>query len=94
MSGSRIKLDGELLSRCRKQAEQLGYSSVEEFSTHVLASVLSAMEGTGGAPAADEEEIANRLKGLGYIEYSDSPGLLRSRSEPQSDPPWSCSTAH
>jgi hypothetical protein len=68
MFGSRIKLDGELLSRCRKQAEQLGYSSVEEFITHVLERELRSMEGAGGDTAADEEEIANRLKGLGYIE--------------------------
>jgi hypothetical protein len=68
MFGSRIKLDGELLSRCRKQAEQLGYSSVEEFITHVLERELRSMESGGGEAAVDEEEIANRLKGLGYIE--------------------------
>lgn len=68
MFGSRIKLDGELLSRCRKQAEQLGYSSVEEFITHVLERELKSMESTGDETAADEEQIANRLKGLGYIE--------------------------
>ncbi len=68
MFGSRIKLDGELLSRCRKQAEQLGYSSVEEFITHVLERELRSMESSGGEAAVDEEEIANRLKGLGYIE--------------------------
>lgn len=68
MFGSRIKLDGELLSRCRKQAEQLGYSSVEEFITHVLERELRSMESSGGETAVDEEEIANRLKGLGYIE--------------------------
>lgn len=68
MFGSRIKLDGQLLSRCRKQAEQLGYSSVEEFVTHVLERELRSMESAGGESAADEEAIANRLKGLGYIE--------------------------
>ena len=68
MFGSRIKLDGELLSRCRQQAEQLGYSSVEEFVTHVLERELRSMESTGDETAADEEQIANRLKGLGYIE--------------------------
>lgn len=68
MFGSRIKLDGELLSRCRRQAEQLGYSSVEEFITHVLERELRSMESTGDETAADEEQIANRLKGLGYIE--------------------------
>ena len=68
MFGSKVKLDGDLLNRCRKQAEQLGYSSVEEFITHVLERELRSMEGTGGETAADEEEITNRLKGLGYIE--------------------------
>ena len=68
MFGNKIKLEGDLLNRCRKQAEQLGYSSVEEFITHVLERELRSMEGTGGETTADEEEIANRLKGLGYIE--------------------------
>ena len=68
MFGSRIKLAEELLGRCRKQADQLGYSSVEEFVTHVLERELRSMESTGGETAADEEEIAKRLKGLGYIE--------------------------
>ena len=68
MFGSRIKLAEELLDRCRKQADQLGYSSVEEFITHVLERELRSMERTGDETAGDDEEIAKRLKGLGYIE--------------------------
>ena len=44
------------------------YSSVEEFITHVLERELRSMESAGDENAADEEAIANRLKGLGYIE--------------------------
>jgi hypothetical protein len=68
MFGSRIKLDRELLGRCRKQADLLGYSSVEEFITHVLEKELRSTERTGADAEEDQEEMARRLKGLGYIE--------------------------
>lgn len=68
MFGNRIKLADGLLSRCRKQADQLGYSSVEEFITHVLEKELRPTERTGPESGEDEEAIAKRLKGLGYIE--------------------------
>ena len=36
MFGSRIKLEKDLLLRCKRHAEKTGYSSVEEFVSHVL----------------------------------------------------------
>jgi hypothetical protein len=65
MFESKIKLDKELLEKCRLQAEQEGYSSVEEFITHVLEKELR-----GGAQESRKEhdDIAKKLKGLGYIE--------------------------
>jgi hypothetical protein len=59
---AKIKLDGELWDRVKKAAEAGGYSSPEEFVTHVLEKELSALDG-----AEDEEEIKKRLQGLGYI---------------------------
>lgn len=63
--GPKVKLDKDLLERCRKHAEEAGYTSVEEFITHVLERELR--KGRTATPE-DEEKVAKRLKGLGYIE--------------------------
>ena len=65
MFGSKIKLDEELLERCKQHAKAAGYSSVEEFIQHALE---SALKKTSMAPADDEKKVLDRLKGLGYIE--------------------------
>ena len=65
MFGSKLKLDEDLIQRCRQRAEGLGYSSVEEFITHVLEREL---KGSRKQSEEDEEEVSRRLKGLGYIE--------------------------
>jgi len=65
MFGSKVKLDGGLLARCKEHAEKAGYSSVEEFITHVLERELRPKE---KQELSDEEEITRRLQGLGYIE--------------------------
>jgi hypothetical protein len=60
--GGRIKLDKALLARVKRYAEIAGYSSVEEFITHVLEKEMQHLDA-----APSEEEIRKRLKGLGYI---------------------------
>jgi hypothetical protein len=65
MFGSKIKLDEDLLKRCKEHAKAAGYSSVEEFVHHALDSVLKRAT-LGSAPK--EDEVLKRLKGLGYIE--------------------------
>jgi hypothetical protein len=63
MFGSgRIKLDKALMARVRRYAAIAGYSSVEEFITHVLEKEMKHLDG-----AQSEDEIKKRLKGLGYI---------------------------
>ncbi len=62
MFGPRIKLDRALFEKVKRYSELAGYSSVEEFVTHALEKELAKLE-----DAASEEEIKNRLKGLGYI---------------------------
>lgn len=62
MFGSRIKLDPDLLRRVRKIADAAGYSSVEEFIEHALEKELVRLE-----DAKDDEELRQRLRGLGYI---------------------------
>ena len=62
MGMKKVKLDADLLARALKVAETAGYSSVEEFLTHLLEKELRLVE-----DAADEEELKERLKGLGYL---------------------------
>ena len=62
MFGSGIKLDKGLLARVKRYADLAGYSSVDEFITHVLEKELAKLEGSDS-----EEDIKKKLKGLGYI---------------------------
>jgi hypothetical protein len=62
MFGSSIKLDKTLLAKAKRYADLAGYSSVEEFITHVLEKEIAHLE-----TARTEDEIKKRLKGLGYI---------------------------
>jgi metal-responsive CopG/Arc/MetJ family transcriptional regulator len=62
MSKEKVKIDKNLLDKVRKYAELSGYSSVEEFITHLLEKEIAKIE-----EADSEEEIKKKLKGLGYI---------------------------
>ena len=62
MFGSGIKLDKGLMARVKRIADLAGYSSVDEFITHVLEKELAKLEGSDS-----EEDIKKKLKGLGYI---------------------------
>ena len=62
MFGSGIKLDRALLTRAKRYADLAGYSSVDEFITHLVEKELARLD------AADsEQEIRKKLKGLGYL---------------------------
>ncbi len=58
----KINLDKELYEKAKKISDDLGYSSVDEFVTHVVEREVNppGMEG-------DDAAVVNRLKGLGYI---------------------------
>lgn len=58
----RIKLDKALMARVKRYSALAGYSSVEEFITHVLEKEMKHLDDAGS-----EDEIKKRLKGLGYI---------------------------
>ena len=60
--GNKIKLDADLLDRIKKVAGIAGYASHEEFIMHVLEKELAQFE-EGGS----DDEILEKLKGLGYI---------------------------
>jgi len=59
---AKIKIDSNLLSRAKKAAEIAGYSSVEEFVVHIIEKEIAKFEDEA------DEKVAERLRGLGYIE--------------------------
>ena len=63
MTMSKIKIDDNLYDRVRKVAEKAGYSSPEEFIVHMIEKELSVLEA-----AESDEQVIERLRGLGYIE--------------------------
>jgi predicted DNA-binding protein len=62
MSTTKIKIDSELYERVKKFADMAGYSSVDEFVAHALEKEISALD-----DVASEDEVRERLKGLGYL---------------------------
>ena len=60
--GNKIKLEADLLDRIKQVAEVAGYASHEEFIVHVLEKELAQFEDAGS-----DEEIVEKLNGLGYI---------------------------
>lgn len=57
-----LKIDKELLEKIKKYAKIAGYSSPEEFVTHALEKEIAKLE-----ESDSEEEVKEKLKGLGYI---------------------------
>jgi len=62
MFGQGLKLDKALVARAKRYADLAGYSSVEEFISHIIERELAKLDGS-----ESEEEIKKKLKGLGYI---------------------------
>ncbi|MBP6876261.1 MAG: hypothetical protein KBD56_09335 [Candidatus Eisenbacteria bacterium] len=60
--GSKVKISKELFDRIAKYAKIAGYSSVDEFVVHALESQLAKLE-----EAQSDDEIKEKLKGLGYL---------------------------
>jgi len=58
----KVKIEKALYEKVKKYSQLAGYSSVDEFITHALEKEVAKLE-----DADSEEEIKNRLKGLGYI---------------------------
>ena len=62
MFGPTVKIDKALYARVKRCADVAGYSSVEEFVTHLLEKEMASIE-----ESDSEVEIKKKLKGLGYI---------------------------
>jgi hypothetical protein len=60
---AKIKVDDALFERVRRIADQAGYASADEFVVHVLEKEMSKLEA-----AESDEQVTERLKGLGYLE--------------------------
>ena len=61
-SGNKIKLDKDLIDRVKQISEVAGYASHEEFIVHIIEKELAQFE-----DASSDDDITEKLKGLGYI---------------------------
>jgi len=60
---AKIKIDSALFARAKNVIEVAGYSSLEEFITHIVEQAVAKYEQTNA-----DEKTAEQLRGLGYIE--------------------------
>jgi len=58
----KVKIEKDLYQKVKQFSEQAGYSSVDEFLTHLLEKVVNVPES-----GESDEDLLKRLKGLGYI---------------------------
>ncbi len=58
----KIKLSKELYEQVERVAKLAGYSSVDEFVIHALEKEMAQLQ-----EAQSDEEIKEKLKGLGYL---------------------------
>lgn len=61
---AKVKIDDNLYDRVKKVAEIGGYPSADEFIVHIIEKELGKME----SGSNDDQEVIDRLKGLGYLE--------------------------
>jgi hypothetical protein len=61
---AKVKIDDNLYDRVKKVAEIGGYASADEFIVHIIEKELGQLE----SKTDDEQEVIERLKGLGYLE--------------------------
>jgi len=59
---TKVRLDKDLVARLKRVSDTAGYATVEEFITHILEKELKNFEGS-----ESDEDIKNKLRGLGYI---------------------------
>ena len=61
-STTKVKIENDLMERIRKVADVAGYATPEEFIVHVLEKEMLHFEDAGS-----DDDIREKLKGLGYI---------------------------
>jgi predicted DNA-binding protein len=60
---TKIKIDDGLFERVKKVADLAGYASADEFIIHMIEKELAKIEDAGS-----DEDVTERLRGLGYLE--------------------------
>jgi hypothetical protein len=60
---AKIQIDSGLYDRAKRAAEAAGYSSVEEYIAHCIENELKK-----SSVDQSESQVADQLRGLGYIE--------------------------
>jgi hypothetical protein len=60
---AKLQIDSALYDRAKRAAEAAGYSSVEEFIAHCIENELKKVK-----TDESESQVADQLRGLGYIE--------------------------
>ena len=72
MFDPKIKIRKALYDRIKTASEASGCASIEEFVDKVLESetdkILLAQAGKAGVTQQEVDDIANKLKGLGYLD--------------------------
>ena len=63
MFGGKVKIDKDLLSRAKEYAVKKGYTSVEEFISHLVEKEMRQEEKS----SESQEDLKKKLQGLGYI---------------------------
>ena len=61
-SSTKVKIERDLMDRVRRVADVAGYATPEEFVVHVLEKEMLHFEDAGS-----DDDIRDKLKGLGYI---------------------------
>jgi hypothetical protein len=60
---AKIQIDSALYDRAKRASDAAGYSSVDEFIAHCLENELKKAK-----TDESESQVADQLRGLGYIE--------------------------
>ena len=71
MFDPKIKFSKKVLDKARVASQILGCATVEEFVMRIVeteSDKVIAQTGSNNVSQADVDDIANKLKGLGYIE--------------------------
>ena len=64
MRPKKIRIDKTLFGKLKELSEQQGYSTIDECAAHLLEQAISSTTMT----AVSDDDIKDRLRGLGYIE--------------------------
>jgi len=59
---AKIKIDSALYERAKKMWKTQGYSSIDEFFTHIIEKEVARCE------TDEQQQVTDQLKGLGYID--------------------------